>query len=329
MLKEISKNDSGVVYELKDNVETKIHRYILSTPETRSICNDPLVMGYEYTERLQKACCTFLKLVKDTTDIQLEEQRSVVFNILRGGLNFGLRGALAKAYNWNNHGSSFVTAQRKRIEEGSEQWHITEDDYKKIKFPQKAQIIIGDVVATGTSLRHGLQIMIEEAVKEDTEIGSIVFFTIGGPMSEERLIEADETCRKYFPNYEGTHVCYIEGRFFVPTPSTNVAVKVTGTDLMRCNSIMAPEFIESNYLSTSYPLERCTIYDAGSRAFQVSEYVEDVLDYWQKVNQLADSVTYQEMLSERFPELDVDRFNGVSLKKVAEEQLSKLNRVNC
>lgn len=329
MLKEINRNDAGVVYELNDNIETKIHRYILSTPETRAICNDPLVMGYDYTERLEKACCTFLKLIKNTTQIELEEQRSVVFNILRGGLNFGLRGALAKAYNWNNHGSSFVTAQRKRIEEGSEQWHITEDDYKKIKFPQKAQIIIGDVVATGTSLRHGLQIMIEEAVKEDIQLGSIVFFTIGGPMSEERLTEADETCRKYFPNYEGTHVCYIEGRFFVPTPSTDVSVKITGTDLMRCKSIMAPEFIDSQYEAPSYPLERCTIYDAGSRAFQVSEYVEDVLDYWQKVRELAESVSYEEMLAERFPELDVTRFGAVSLKDVAEEQLKKLRNVTC
>ena len=248
----------------------------------------------------------------------------MVFNILRGGLNFGLRGALAKAYGWNNHSSSFVTAQRARVTEGSEQWHITEDDYKKITFPSKAQIIIGDVVATGTSLRHGLKIMIQEAVEQGTPLGSILFFTIGGPKSEERLIEADAACRKHFPEYEGTHVCYVEGRFSVPTTETPLTIKITGTDLLRCNSLLAPEFIESQFEAPSYPLERCTIYDAGSRAFQVREYLEDVIEYWSKVKELAASMSFAEMVEERFPKLDRTRFGEVSLQEVAEGQLSKL-----
>ncbi|BHH81996.1 type I phosphoribosyltransferase [Desulforhopalus sp. 52FAK] len=323
-LTEVSREESSVVYQIFDDVETKVDRYILSTPETRAICNDPLVMGYEYTEKLESACASFFRLTAGTTPLSLQENRSVVFNILRGGLNFGLRGALAKAFNWNIHGSAFVTAQRARTEADSEQWHITEDDYKKISFPEKAQIIIGDVVATGTSLRHGLDIMIKEAISHGTELGSILFFTIGGPVSEKRLIEADTVCRKHFPNYEGTHVCYIEGRFFVPTKQSKVSIKITGTDLMRCHSLMAPEFIESQYVSPSYPLERCTIYDAGSRAFQVSEYRDDVIDYWQKVLALAGTMTFTEMMTERFPELDSSRFGEVSLEQVAKEQLNKL-----
>lgn len=329
MLKEINREESGVVYRIEDGVETAVNRYVLTTPETRAICNDPMVMGYDYTQKLEKGCATFLRLMKDSANIDLKENRSIVFNILRGGLNFGLRDALAKAYSWNNHGSSFVTAQRARISEGSEQWHITEDEYKKIDFPPQAQIIIGDVVATGTSLKHGLNIMIQEAVKHGNQIGSIIFFTIGGPKSEERLIEADAACRKHFPDYQGTHVCYIEGRFFVPTLETKVAIKVTGTDLMRCKSLMAPEFIESNYDFPSYPLERCTIYDAGSRAFQVKEYVDDVIDYWTKVLTFSETMSFEEMLAERFPGIDAKKFTNTSLKDIAEEQLRKLTSVNC
>lgn len=324
MLKEINREESGVVYRIEDGAETKVNRYVLSTPESRAICNDPLVMGYDYTDRLERACATFLRLAKGSAAIGLEEHRSVVFNILRGGLNFGLRGSLAAAYGWNNHSSSFVTAQRARVTEGSEQWHITEDEYKKITFPEKAQIIIGDVVATGTSLRYGLDIMIKEAVRQGTELGSILFFTIGGPKSEERLIEADEACRKHFPGYEGTHVCYLEGRFFVPTVESEVSIKITGTDLMRCHSLLAPEFIESNLEQPSYPLERCTIYDAGSRAFQVREYLDDVIDYWTKVEAQAGSMTFAEVMAERFPELDADLYGSVSLEQVAKEQLGKL-----
>ena len=327
MLKEINREESSVVYRLEDHIETLVSRYVLSTPETRAICNDPLVMGYDYTEKLEKACATFLRLTQKTTTLELQENRSVVFNILRGGLNFGLRGALAKAFGWNNHSSSFVTAQRARVTESSEQWHITEDEYKKICFPERAQIIIGDVVATGTSLKHGLNIMIQEAVKQGTELSSILFFTIGGQMSEERLIEADEACRRHFPHYEGTHVCYIEGRFFVPTAESKMAIKITGTDLMRCNALLAPEFFESNFAAPSYPLERCTIYDAGSRAFQLEEYLEDVVEYWKKVLAMAKTMTFEEMMAERFPEIDIKRFGSVSLEQVASDQLQKLSLV--
>ncbi len=325
ILTEVSREESSVVYQISDNVETTVNRYILSTPETRAICNDPLVLGYEYTEKLEAACAAFFRLTAQASPIALQEKRSVVFNILRGGLNFGLRGALAKAFGWNTHSSSFVTAQRARSDEDSEQWHITEDEYKKITFPESAQIIIGDVVATGTSLRHGLDIMINEAIQQGTELGSILFFTIGGPISEERLIEADTACRKHFPNYKGTYVCYIEGRFFVPTVESKVSIKITGTDLMRCDSLMAPEFIESNFSAPSYPLERCTIYDAGSRAFQVTEYLEDVIEYWQSVLGLAQTMTFAEMMAERFPELDISRFGNVSLEQVAKERLQKLS----
>lgn len=324
MLKEINRDENGVIYQIKDDVKTPVNRYVLSTPQSRAICNDPLVMGYEYTEKLEQACASFLRLAKSATPLALEEKRSVVFNILRGGLNFGLRGALASAYGWNNHSSSFVTAQRARVTEGAEQWYITEDEYKKITFPERAQVIIGDVVATGTSLRHGLEIMVQEAVKQGTELGSILFFTIGGPKSEERLIEADAACRKHFPNYEGTYVCYLEGRFFVPTVESKVTIKITGTDLMRCNSLMAPEFIESNFSDPAYPLERCTIYDAGSRAFQVHEYLEDVIDYWTKVLEQSKSMSFNEVMAERFPELGTERFGDVSLENVAKEQLEKL-----
>lgn len=327
MLNQINHEDKSAIYQIQDSLNPEIHRYILTTPESRAICNDPMVMGYDYTEKLEAACSWFLRNARGKINLRLEEKRSVVFNILRGGLNFGLRGALAKAYDWNNHSSSFVTAQRARVTEGSEQWHITEDDYKKITFPGNAQIIIGDVVATGTSLRHGLHIMIEEAVRQGIELGSILFFTIGGPMSEERLAEADKACKKHFKNYEGTHVCYIEGRFFVPTSDSRVSIKITGTDLMRCSSLLAPEFIESNYDAPTYPLERCAIYDAGSRAFQVKEYQEDVIDYWSKVLELSKTMSFAEMMMERYPELDIARFGNVSLEQVAREQLQKLKTV--
>ena len=90
---------------------------------------------------------------------------------------------------------------------------------------------------------------------------------------------------------------------------------------------MAPEFIESQYSDPAYPLERCTIYDAGSRAFWVREYAADVLNYWKQVLELASKgMTYLEYLHQRFPELDASRFPETSLRDLALRQISRMQK---
>ena len=100
-----------------------------------------------------------------------------------------------------------------------------------------------------------------------------------------------------------------------------------GTDLVRLGALMAPEFVESQYEAPSFPIERCTIYDAGSRAFWVREYAEDVLGYWRQNLQFANhGMTFADLLAERFPGLDPARFGDVDLKAVSLAQIAKMEK---
>ena len=193
-----------------------IEAFIASTPETRSICNDPTVAGVRYTDLLRKACTEVLRALPN----DLQEAETVVVNILRGGLNFGLRDALAAAYNWNAHTTSFISAQRARDERDTDAWHITENAYRKVYLPPRASFVIGDVVATGTSLRYGLQELVLAAREQKIDVRSILFFTYGGPQSENILSEIDARCRELFPGYEKTTLIYLEGRFAVAASDT-------------------------------------------------------------------------------------------------------------
>jgi hypothetical protein len=304
-------------------------RYIASTPETRSICNDPFVLGVQYTRLLQRACTKILQGLREKAGFKIYEEESIVFHILRGGLNFGLRTALADAYGWNRHGSAFISAQRARVSHNSEDWHITESDYKKVYIPQTATAVFGDVVASGTSLKHALQELLATVEKQGAQLRSILFFTFGGDKSEIIMDEIDRTCRSLFEGYEGSVLVYLEGRFMVPTPETPLSIKVTGTDLLRRDSLLPPEFIESQYEDPSYPIERCTIYDAGSRACWVPEYRNDLLEYWTQTLQLAeDGMTYTQLLQERFPSLDAHRFAKIpDLAKICRRQLDKARKL--
>jgi hypothetical protein len=303
--------------------DKNIEEIIATTPETRAISNNPRVMGLDYTHRLRKACSKILKKLAANNLSCLEENQTIVYEILRGGLNFGLREALGNAFDWNRHGCSFISAQRARDDDSPEQWHIVETEYSKVYMPKTASIVIGDVVATGTSLEHAMKALVAEAQKQGTNLRSIVFFTIGGPRAGEILKEMDTMCREHFPLYEKTTLIYLEGCFTVPRVETKLRIKVTGTDLLRLNAVMAPEFITSQYEDPCYPIQRCAIYDAGSRAFWPPEYIEDLHGYWSEVKSLSDQgVTYEELLKERFPELDPTNFGSVDLGRVCEDQLS-------
>jgi hypothetical protein len=319
MLKPIVCSDELGLYELSQ--PGPIRCLIATTPETRSICNDPQILGTEYTRRLQRACARILSAGGFT----LTENSTAVINILRGGLNFGLRDALADAFGWKAHTTCFISAQRARDTADPEEWHITENAYRKVYFPQEPRLVIGDVVATGTSLRYGLNELVASAKSMETELQDIVFFTIGGAIASKILDEVDTECRRLFPNYRRTVLVYFEGCFGVPDLESRLMIRLTGTDLTRGDAIMAPEFIESQYENPSYPIERCTIYDAGSRAFHVSEYAEDVRGYWKQVLDLADQgVTFEAYLKDRFPSLDASRFVGASLREIAVRQINAM-----
>ncbi|MCP3942313.1 MAG: hypothetical protein GY710_12605 [Desulfobacteraceae bacterium] len=314
--------DCGL-YRMKTQKNKNIEEIIATTPETRAISNNHRVMGLEYTRSLQKACTKILQRLAANNLTCFEEKQTIVFDILRGGLNFGLRGALGDAFDWNRHGCSFISAQRARQDDSPEQWHIVETEYSKVYMPKTASIVIGDVVATGTSLEHAMQALVAEAQKQGTNLRSVVFFTFGGPRAGEILGKMDAMCRKRFPGYEKTTLVYLEGCFTVPKLETKIRIKITGTDLLRFNAVMAPEFIASQYEDPCYPIQRCTIYDAGSRAFWPPEYLEDLYDYWSKVKKLANQgVTYEALLKERYPELDPDPFGAADLGQICDDQLS-------
>lgn len=328
MLEKIEKSRDCSIYKYNSEETNGINCYITSTPETRAISNDPMVMGIEYTKKLQDSCTKIIKSLQEKELINLKESESIIFNILRGGLNFGLRESLYDAFNWNMHGCSFISAQRARKDDSPEEWHIVETEYSKVYMPETASILIGDVVATGTSLEHGIDALVKETKKQGSSLKSILFFTFGGTRAAEILRKTDKICREIFPEYENTTLIYLEGCFTVPDQETPLSVKITGTDLVRLNSVMAPDFIESQYEHPSYPIQRCVIYDAGSRAFWTPEYLSDLNGYWSELLEMAENgLEYKELLKERFPEIDPEKIGSADLKEICLEQLKNVKNL--
>ncbi len=320
-----SKNTTAATYVANRQFPLDgVTEVIVSTPESRAICNDPHVMGVDYTRKLASASAKTLVSLQENGLFTGAERSTSVLTILRGGLNFGLRDALADAFGWNTHGNWYISAQRQLSDPKSGAWEIVEDSYTKMAPHGEMDIVFGDVVATGTSLKHGLM-KLSETLNRSCRYNSITFFTIGGGVSGEIVAE----WRKLIESRQGSPlkatVVYFEGIFGVAGPRTPVTIKLDGTDLLRRDGVMAPEFIESQYENPCYPLERCTIYDAGSRAFHVPEYLEDVVDYWRQVKTQAESgATFDSLVQERCPAAIPARFGAQELKTLVDKHLTAL-----
>ncbi len=326
-LDNIYKNDNVAIYQVA-STGLPLKQYIASTPESRAICNDSTVAGLEYTEKLQTACTAVLKAMNDLELLALREVETTVVQILRGGLNFGLRAALGEALKWNNHSTSFLSAQRVRPELTAGAWQISENSYRKLYFTRNTSLVLGDVVATGTSLKYAFHELLQSARQEGVQIKSVVFFTYGGAKATEICNWMDENCRRLFPNFQGVSVIFLEGIFTVGAANLPLRICLPDTDLLRYKAQLSPEFMASQFENPAYPLERCAIYDAGARAFCVPEYVYDVLSYWKQILEFAQSGTsYKELLNERFPQINAARFDSIELKQVAEKQIEQVSKL--
>lgn len=313
------------LYEFKESTH-KLRRFLFSTEETRAIVNDPLVYGLDYTNKLRIGIEHFLKAYKDHWPSEIKSSKTNIVHFLRGGLNFGLREALGNAYNWNDHGCSFLSSQRSVDENG--RWYVHEDDYAKVTIPKRSTIFIGDVVATGVTLDHGLQKLTQIIKQQGGSIKNVVFFTIGCHKAEKILEKYIEMWSQIFAEFEGIDLVYIEGKFHLADTKTEATIKILGTDLLRKDCVMADSFITSQAEKHTYPLERCTIYDAGSRAFDIREYKEDVIEYWEEVKILAQKgMSALELLEERFPlatEEMKNEFKSIDLAELCESHLESL-----
>jgi len=318
-------------YEIKDESEGPVERYVFTTPQTRRICNVPEVIGVEYTTLMGEAVTAALKHLPGRESFMVIPQKQFcVFTFLRGGLNFYLREALYHAYGFNIHASSFMTSQRYMVDG---KWHIKENQYRKLKVPDNATLLVGDVVATGVTIEEGFNVFLDYLRSVRNRLDNLIFFTIGCDNAERVFNQIDQRLRQMNPTYGRTIVVYIEGKFNVAEDSSNLSIKIPGTDLIRTGALVSPEFALSQYEDVAYPIERCTIYDAGSRSFDIPEYLHDVVDYWEQTKKLAErGLTLYDVMKERWPEKGWENLDEFLEKQreewrgVDESFLSKLHK---
>lgn len=296
----LSKCEEATWYALRGDYQRNVERYVVSTPSSRDVCNRAELLGVDQNLALEAGMTAAFRHAPFRSFLADHPQERVcVVNFLRGGLNFEIRRALHSAYGFNRHSSAFMSSQRAR-EDG--RWVVHEDMYRKLDIPKHAVLVLGDVVATGVTLENGFRVLLEHLVEIDSHVRGVVLFTIGCHKAEKVLSDFEIRARQAFPEYEKTVLVYLEGKFRLVDSKTELRIGIPGTDLIRPGALLAPELVLSQYQSPPFMLERCAIYDAGSRAFDIPRYVEDVLEYWEQLRELGrQGLRLSDAYEERWP----------------------------
>ena len=269
------------------NIET----VIASTPQVAELLNTPEICGIEFQTAFSKALLNIIEGLYINENFRiarlLKQYPLDVLYILRGGLNFDIHKSLSEITDTPTE-VSFISSQR--VETGSKDFSIGESNYRKWSIQNDAIVCIGDISATATTLRHTIDLAISQYAKEEKKPKGLLIFTIGTSTIKEVLDEYDKKLRRVWGStFQGITLVFLEGIFYLYRGDVALlsSTHLPFTDFFRKDFPVAIEFERKCLMTPSCFMERCAIYDGGSRAFEPKLYLNNLQKYWKSIGELS------------------------------------------
>lgn len=289
-LRKVGLYDKANIYSLESESFSNSY-FLISDEGTRRLMASPEVVGYDSYLSMVPATCAGLSLLREQG---LEDDVNIL-TILRGGLNYPLEECCYKA-GVRVRNMQFLSCERV-IDEGV----ITGLDikYEKLAICRDCTLMIGDIIATGDTLRLCLEQVVDRFRRRGGSIRRIVFFTIGGTRAVSLMEELTPKIRTVFPAFEGFTCFFYEGVFGCYTDKGCTGVNVPNIDFGWRGAIVTPEFRQYILSRGDALFEKCIIYDGGARRYEIPTHCEEVLDYWNDLLKAAPGADMKEFLSEK------------------------------
>jgi hypothetical protein len=277
------------VYELQSR--QFVNRYfILSNEGTRRLMAFPEVVGFDTYQCMLPATVAALKHLFPSGGKEVD-----ILTILRGGLNYPVEEACFRS-GIRVSDIHFVSCER-IIED-----HIItglEIKYEKLRITRDRTLVIGDIIATGDTLRLCLDQVVDRFRRRGGSIRKIIFFTIGGTRAIELMEKKTEEIRRVFPEFEGFECFFYEGIFTVYENKGVTGINVPDIDFGWKGGVVAPEF-RRYVLDHPYSiLEKCIIYDGGARRYEIPVHFREALEYWEGLWSRADGIDPRKLVAEK------------------------------
>ena len=279
-----------VIYKLdKQNFANRY--FLIDNPDTRPLLAFPEVVGFDcYTALLQATADTLPALLPESVSNGID-----IFTILRGGLNYPLEEAAQRSGIPVRY-MHFVSCER--IIQNKEILGL-DVRYQKITPSENRIIAIGDILATGDTLRRCLEHLVMEFETFGGSIRRIILFTIGGTRAIDLMEELTPQIRERFPDFEGFDCCFYEGIFTVYSDKGVSGINTPDIDFGWKGGVVTPEFRTFICEHPDALLEKCIIYDGGARRYEIPLHIEEVLEYWNGILERAGIIDRDALIREK------------------------------
>ncbi|MCK5685610.1 hypothetical protein KAJ27_15870, partial [bacterium] len=215
-LKTIQRTDDASLYEIITPEKNTPHlrRLVVSTSQTRELCNNPLISGQEYKELLTDAIGTVLNLEPLKNEILgVDPHGLIVLYILSGGLSFDIQKPLHDL----GRKCTITMQSEQRLRKPDGRWEIYKNSYAKKhvpKYNKAITVLAGDVCASGKSLSYGLGFQIAQFISNDLKdeiLGDLYRTPDGTLSSNERITKIfDNACDPANPDREKVRDALLE-----------------------------------------------------------------------------------------------------------------------
>lgn len=255
--------------------------YVLSSPGTQKLMAFPEVVGLDSYLASLPATKAALGYLFPHGGVNID-----ILTILRGGLNYPVEEA-CHTCGIPVRDIHFLSCERiikNKVITG------LEIKYEKVRPSRDRILIMGDIIATGDTLRKCLEDFARFFQKNDGSLRRIIFFTVGGTRAIDLMEGMAENFRAMFPGFEGFDCFFYEGIFTVYEGKGVSGINVRDIDFGWKGGAVAPEFRDfvMDHPDTLY--ERCIIYDGGARRYELPIHFREVLEYWDGILERAGKI---------------------------------------
>lgn len=284
-------SDSGVdCYRLEGGSFVNQY-YVVSEEGTRKLLNHPEVVGFEVYHCLLNSTARMMKYFKSKGFVSCAN----ILSILRGALNYPLEESCYQD-GIRVHDISFLSSERVFHDDAIAGLEIK---YSKLAMVPDSTLLIGDIIATGDTLVHCLHYLTRHYQKNGARLRNIIVFTIGGNTGIEIMEKLTREIREFWPEFEGFICVYYEGIFNTYKDKGVTGINMPYVDFYWKDGILSPAYRRQTLSSRNILFEKCTIYDGGARRYEISDHVDEVLEYWEGIEKLADQIDLKKLTDEK------------------------------
>ncbi len=266
--------------------------YVVSHPYSRAVLCNPEITGFQLYSKLKAPTKSTIEFVLRKYNIS----RINILNIKRGGLNFPIE---ESCYNLDNEVDAISFISTERIIADNNACPKVEVKSDKIVLLNDATLFIGDIIASGETIRKTIEFLIKNYKDNNIKLDRIVILTIGTLNALSAIRRLNEEILKEWSDFKGFVLVLYEGIFSYYNSFGVTGLNAPQIDFSLNSIFIAPEY-RSEILDYRYLLfEKCPIYDGGARRFEPHDHKDLMLDYWGKLYAQSSTLDYVALMNEK------------------------------